>query len=820
MSTFRGTSSHLHISLPAGGSLARRLTFPLLVVALLTVMAALMAVPNQQTASAAPNAANPNGFYLECGDAIVREGDSFEVTLVYLGHQEGSYFGAAWHTDVGTAGTADYEAQDTEFINGSVEETRGGRWDRTFQTLQDNLLEEAETFTVRFSPTDNVVDPDNPLRDEKCEITIRDDDPNITELSIVSEPDAVDDTYIAGDVIEIQASFSTNVDVDEESEDLPSLGLTVGSSQREAEYLRKSATDKVVFGYTVISADSDEDGISMEGGYKDDEDVWHNFDNYQAITASNFTNAAGGSRKAHRAYNGIDTQAGHKVDGSLTRPEVSSIAITSDPGDDDTYVIGDIIEVTVTFSENVVVDNSVALLPQLELDFEGTAKQATYTSTDGANVKFGYFVLLNDADADGIAISADKITLNESSIKSESDVDASLTHSAVAEDSGHKVDGSDTTAPTVASVSIASDPGTDNNYVAGDEIRVSVAFSEPVTVTGTPQLELDFNGTAKTANYQSDEEVVAEGSVRSFVYTVVSGDSDGNGIAIGANKLSLNGGTIRDAAGNDAILTHSEVAAVNGEHTVGGADTTAPTVLSLAITSAAGEDDTYVAGDIIQITVTFSETVIVVGVPQLELSFSSTETRQANYDHTSGANLTFVYTVVEGDRATDGVGVSANKLSLNGGSITDYSENDAVLTHSNMGTNTIHYVNAPDNTPTVSSVAITSDPGDDDTYGNGDTIQVTVTFSEDVTVTGTPQLEIDVGGTAKTASYSSTSGAKVVFSYTVEVGDSDDDGIAIGANKLTLNEGTIRDGTENDATLTHSAVAADSGHKVSAPGGL
>ena len=48
--------------------------------------------------------------------------------------------------------------------------------------------------------------------------------------------------------------------------------------------------------------------------------------------------------------------------------------------------------------------------------------------------------------------------------------------------------------------------------------------------------------------------------------------------------------------------------------------------------------------------------------------------------------------------------------------------------------------------------------------------KVTVTFSEDITVTGTPQLEIDVGGTVKTASYSSTDGATVVFSYTVQEG--------------------------------------------------
>ena len=127
----------------------------------------------------------------------------------------------------------------------------------------------------------------------------------------------------------------------------------------------------------------------------------------------------------------------------------------------------------------------------------------------------------------------------------------------------------------------------------------------------------------------------------------------------------------------------------------------------------------------------------------------------------------------------------------------------------------------PDETaPTVESVAFLSDPGEDETYGAGDNILVTGTFSEDVTVTGAPQLEIDVGGTAKTAAYHKSEGAWIWFKYTVAVGDTDSDGIAIGENKLSLNDGTIQDGAGNDAVLTHAAVAADSGHLVSAPGSL
>ena len=123
--------------------------------------------------------------------------------------------------------------------------------------------------------------------------------------------------------------------------------------------------------------------------------------------------------------------------------------------------------------------------------------------------------------------------------------------------------------------------------------------------------------------------------------------------------------------------------------------------------------------------------------------------------------------------------------------------------------------------PTISSVAITSDTGDNDSYfdddgvyGIDDIIKVTVTFSENIAVTGAPQLELDIGGSAKAAAYESVTTANVVFSYTVAEGISDDDGIAIGANKLTLNGGTIKDDANNAANLSHNALAVQTGHKV------
>ena len=111
---------------------------------------------------------------------------------------------------------------------------------------------------------------------------------------------------------------------------------------------------------------------------------------------------------------------------------------------------------------------------------------------------------------------------------------------------------------------------------------------------------------------------------------------------------------------------------------------------------------------------------------------------------------------------------------------------------------------------TVSTVAITSSPGTDNNYATGDTTTVTLTFSEAVTVTGTPYVVLDIGGQPRHAAYSGdgSSMAAQPFSYTVLPGDKDTDGVSLQANSLTLNGGAIQTTSDStDATLTHSAMA-------------
>ena len=118
----------------------------------------------------------------------------------------------------------------------------------------------------------------------------------------------------------------------------------------------------------------------------------------------------------------------------------------------------------------------------------------------------------------------------------------------------------------------------------------------------------------------------------------------------------------------------------------------------------------------------------------------------------------------------------------------------------------VAYAQGTPTVPTIESVAVTSDPGEDGGYAIGDEIQVGLTFSEAVTVTGIPQLNLDVGGRSRTVEYSEGSTTtRLLFTYTVPSGDEDTDGIAVVANSLALNGGAIRAGSTN-AALTHPAL--------------
>ncbi len=143
----------------------------------------------------------------------------------------------------------------------------------------------------------------------------------------------------------------------------------------------------------------------------------------------------------------------------------------------------------------------------------------------------------------------------------------------------------DATPPTVTGVTSSTANGA---YNAGDIVSIQVSFDENVTVVGTPRLTLETGVTDREATYAGG----SGGSTLTFNYTVQTGDTSADLDYISTAALTLNGGTIRDAASNNATLT---LAAPGAAGSLGAnknlvIDTTSPSISigapSASITSA------------------------------------------------------------------------------------------------------------------------------------------------------------------------------------------------------------------------------------------
>jgi hypothetical protein len=226
------------------------------------------------------------------------------------------------------------------------------------------------------------------------------------------------------------------------------------------------------------------------------------------------------------------------------------------------------------------------------------------------------------------------------------------------------------------------------------------------------------------------------------------------------------------------------------------------TITAVSTTDAAG---VYRAGAAIPITITFSAAVTVTGTPELALNAGGAT---ANFTSGSGTTtLTFSYTVAAGQSTSDLDYTSTAALSLNGGTIGNSSGGAATLTLPATGTDGLAAADlvVAATAPMVTAVASTASG----VYGAGTSIPITVTFSEPVTVTGTPQLALNAGSGAA-ANYTSGSGtATLTFTYAVASGQSTSGLDYTSTSALSLNGGTITDAYGDVAILTLPATGTD-----------
>ena len=327
----------------------------------------------------------------------------------------------------------------------------------------------------------------------------------------------------------------------------------------------------------------------------------------------------------------------------------------------------------------------------------------------------------------------------------------------------------DTTAPTVVGVAYGANDGA---LAAGEAATLTVAFSESVTVAGTPTLTLNSGGTdAYTSGSGS--------SALTFAYTPAAGQAASD---LAVTAFNLNGGTVQDGARNSAV-TAAAVADPAGTLAV---DTAAPTVAGVAYGT---NDGALAAGEAVALTVTFSEAVAVTGAPTLTLNSGGA----ATYTGGSGtATLAFSYTPAAGQTVSD---LAATGFNLNGGTVKDAAGNSANT--AGASTNPPSTLSVDTAAPSASGVGYGSNDG---AVAAGETMTLTVQFTDAVAVTGAPTLTLNSGGTA---AYASGSGSnKLTFSYTAAAGQGTAD---LAVTGLVLNGGTVKDAAGNNAVTTGAA---------------
>lgn len=478
-------------------------------------------------------------------------------------------------------------------------------------------------------------------------------------------------------------------------------------------------------------------------------------------------------------------------------PEVLSVEWSTDPGPDETYAAGDVIGVDVSFSEPVRGDGSVTL----PLRFGSTLRRATLSSPGAgvaaARYEFRYTVAPGDDDANGAAVPALTPGSLVGSLRDGAGHEAVLAHPEVADDPAHRVD---TRRPAVTTFSIARvAPAGRAVFGVGDTVSVVAWFDEPVAVGSTgATLSITVGGAAVEARY-----VVGSGSASlTFEYDVAPGDNGELGVAVDAL-----GGGVADIGGNPVEGN----AAMSLDATV---DTVSPSIGGGPQLLSTPTDGVYGIGDEIVVALPFTERVVVSAGrngPRLRIGIG-TAVRHAAYASGSGTDtIRFAYRVAAGD-VGERVSVPANALEVADGAIRDANGIDAAVGHAGMPVVDGHRVDGV--APQVAAVAIVSNPANTEAYLPGEDIVVEVRFSEPVLASGDVTLAIAVGEGMRGASCAARGEADILAcTYTVVVGDFDEDGIAVPADALA---GAATDAAGNTAALGIEALADDPGHPVHA----
>lgn len=226
--------------------------------------------------------------------------------------------------------------------------------------------------------------------------------------------------------------------------------------------------------------------------------------------------------------------------------------------------------------------------------------------------------------------------------------------------------------------------------------------------------------------------------------------------------------------------------------------------------NSSSSDGLYGPGDNINIQLVFDEDVTVSGNPSLDLNSGG----EATFQNVTGNTINFNYTVGAVNSGENTADLDVVQFNLNGGEIQNLAGNAAeIILPSN-----------PDRLQDNADIEVDTDPAiisnvtstnADGFYKAGDIIDIAIAFNEDVSVSGTPQLELNSGDKAD---YQSGDGSSILtFTYTVQAADGGTlvdvaDLNYVATNSLVLNGGIITDQADINADL--GLPATDAGNSL------
>lgn len=473
-------------------------------------------------------------------------------------------------------------------------------------------------------------------------------------------------------------------------------------------------------------------------------------------------------------------QNGCRID--RTRP---SITYMKYPGKG-IYKAGDTLVFLARFSEKVWVSGGV---PSLTLTIGTRSRMALYTSGAGTDsLSFVYIIQSGEKDADGIK-TASLLTPGSALL---TDTAGNITINGFSNNLPPNSLLVDAVLPTVTAVTI--EPTT--TYTTGQHLDLTIQFSKNCRVLSTankPVLPIAIGNKIRTAEY-----LQGSGSqLLIFRYTIQADDRDTDGIKP-LSPLINNGQSIRDSIGNPIDTVLHNIASMSRIRI------NPPTIILTEIKLPA--ERVYAAGDSLLFVVNYSENVFIAGtetLPYLNLTIGKTNRRAYYCMGTGTTALSFLYQVQAGEEDTDGISV-AGAISLSGTMIADEKGYPAPVSFApilNKGKIQIDGI-----APFIKTIKVPANK----LYGREDSLSFTVTFSKPVFVAekDTVFLALRIGSQQKKLAHQRNQNLfQLVFSYRIQPGDLDKNGVSMGTS-LSAADISLQDSIGNKATLTYAAGLA------------